>query len=155
RSSPIALVLFLFCVPAARSAEPFRFPEAKHGKGELKYIDGLPVLTVEGTPAEIGEQIGMLACKSASGLVTYLKKLLKSSGLELAVPLLVKTADSMLKQFPPDHLEELQTLIKTAKVERDLIVLGNCLWDIKKLGCSSLIVDAQRSATGAPLFGRN
>src|SRR5262245_25999234 len=48
-----ALVLFLFPV-SLLAAEPFRFPEAKHGKAELKYLEGVPVIQVEGKPAEIG-----------------------------------------------------------------------------------------------------
>src|SRR5436190_1220366 len=52
----------------AARAEPFRYPEAKHGKGELKYVNGVPVLRVEGTPAEVGEQLGVLALKPAAGL---------------------------------------------------------------------------------------
>src|SRR5207249_10385214 len=46
--------------PAAAAEKPFRYPEGKHEKGELKYVNGVPVLTVEGTPEEIGAQIGVL-----------------------------------------------------------------------------------------------
>ena len=45
----------------AAGAEPFRYPEARFGKGELRYVNGLPVLTVAGTPEEMGEQVGKLA----------------------------------------------------------------------------------------------
>src|SRR5205807_6387216 len=52
---PIPIVAFIFCCPAlSKAEEPFRFPEASHGKGKLQYINDLPVLTVEGTPEEIG-----------------------------------------------------------------------------------------------------
>jgi len=37
-------------------AKPFRFRRPSHGKGELKYINGLPVVSLVGTPEEIGEQ---------------------------------------------------------------------------------------------------
>ena len=33
----------------------------------------------------------------------------------------------------------------------DKVVVANCLWDIKKLGCSTLFVAPGRSATGQPL----
>ena len=52
------------------SAAPFRYPEAKHGKGELRYINQVPVLLVAGTPEEIGEQMGVLAIRPAAGLLT-------------------------------------------------------------------------------------
>ena len=56
-----------------RAAEPFRFPEAKHKGGELKYINGLPVLTVAGTPEEIGEQVATLTAGSVKppGRIPY------------------------------------------------------------------------------------
>src|SRR5436309_1915765 len=50
-------LLVLLCgtgVPG-HAAEPFRFPEKKHGKGELKYVNKLPVLVLSGTPEEMGE----------------------------------------------------------------------------------------------------
>jgi hypothetical protein len=52
RPTLAATLLFLLCLfPATSTAEePFRFPEAKHGKGTLKYINNLPVLIVEGAP---------------------------------------------------------------------------------------------------------
>src|SRR5260370_7860463 len=57
-SSVVAIVVGLSsCLPVLRAGEPFRFPEAKHGKGELRYINGLPVLTLAGTPEEIGGQM--------------------------------------------------------------------------------------------------
>ena len=55
-------------------------------KGELKYRNGLPVLTVEGTPEEIGEQIGVLAIKPGSGLPTYIRELFKARNLDQALP---------------------------------------------------------------------
>src|SRR5437588_12167865 len=63
---------------AAAPAEPFRFPEKQHGKGELKYINKIPVLTVEGTPEEIGEQVGVLALKTAVRVLEYPRGLLDS-----------------------------------------------------------------------------
>ena len=47
RCLPIPIVAFIFCCPAlSKAEEPFRFPEASHGKGKLQYINDLPVLTV-------------------------------------------------------------------------------------------------------------
>ena len=47
----LAISWIVLIVPISSSgAEPFRYPEAKHGKGELRYIDHIPVLIVQGTP---------------------------------------------------------------------------------------------------------
>ena len=50
-----AIALVLLALPAL--AADRRFPEAKSGKGELKYVNGIPVLTVEGTPEEICRRV--------------------------------------------------------------------------------------------------
>src|SRR5262249_33421059 len=54
------------------------YDEGKHGKGELKYINGLPILIVEGTPEEIGNQIGTLTKKPLGRLLDFPKELLKT-----------------------------------------------------------------------------
>ncbi len=158
RTPWLALILAAFVLPL-RAAEPFRFPEAKHGKGELKHIQGYPVLFVEGTPEEIGEQSAALVRPAAKEIVAYFKSLLKNFGMEMAWPWLVKSADGMLDQFPADHLREMRAGEKLLGGEdanvREALRIANCLWDIKKLGCSALIVQPERSATRAPIFGRN
>lgn len=59
-------------------------------------------------------------------------------------------------RFPPDHLKELEAAAKASGWSRDLLVFANTLPDLRKLGgCSTLYVDAEKSATGGPLFGRN
>src|SRR5437879_8516254 len=60
-----SLILTLSFAALAPVAEPFRYPEARFGKGELRCVNGLPVLTVAGTPEEMGEQVGKLAALPA------------------------------------------------------------------------------------------
>jgi hypothetical protein len=59
-----AASLFLY-----RPTDPFRYAEAKHSSGELRYINGIPVLLLRGTPDEMGEQIDTLALKLAALLL--------------------------------------------------------------------------------------
>src|SRR5205807_9411873 len=116
----------------------------------------LPVLVVQGTPEEMGKQLAALTSKPAAELIRYLKDLLKKQHLDVAWPLLVRLSNSMVPQFPPDHLKELEAAAKASGVDRDLLVVANTIFDIKKIaGCSTLVVEAGRSATHAPLFGRN
>lgn len=137
-------------------AGPFRYPEAKHGKGELRYVNGVPVLRVEGTPAEVGEQIGTLALKPAAGLLNRAEQFFKDQGWAALYPLMLKLGNGLVPQFPKDHLTELDAAAKAAGVPRDLLVLGATAPDLRKLGgCSALVVEPARSATGGPLFGRN
>ena len=55
-------VLFICClsISPVRADELKSFPAAKHKAGELRYIDHVPVLTLRGKPAEMGEQFGIL-----------------------------------------------------------------------------------------------
>jgi hypothetical protein len=151
----VALLLPLLA-PLGRAEEPFRFPEGKHGKGELRYVNGIPVLTVVGTPREIGEQIGVLAVKPAPQIVNVLKEFLKDRKLEKAWPLLVKISDGLFANFPKDYRTEVEAMIQASGLPRDGFVVGNTIMDYTKLGgCSTCIVEGARSRTQAPLFGRN
>lgn len=138
------------------SAEPFRYPEARHGQGEMKYVNGVPVLVVQGTAEQMGEQVGTLAVKPASDLFKLVPEFLESLHLERAYPVLLKMGNFMVPQFPPDYLKELEAMAKASGQPRDLFVFGNAFPDVMKIGgCATLVVEANRSATGGPLFGRN
>jgi hypothetical protein len=91
-----SLLLLLLVPTTGRGGEPFRFPEAKQGKGELKYVNGVPVLMVEGTPEEIGKQVGILAIKPAPQILNVIQEFLKVRGLDKAWPWLVKVCNSMV-----------------------------------------------------------
>lgn len=140
----------------ARADQPFRYIEGKFGPAELKYVNDLPVLTVAGTPEEIGEQTAVLTKEPLKRLLHFAPDLLKEFGQEQRLPLLKMVGKSMVPQFPPDHLKEFDALAKHSGLDRDLGIVGNTFADISKAGgCSVLLVNADRSATGQPLFGRN
>jgi predicted choloylglycine hydrolase len=148
--------LFSCSLPTRAQAEkPFQFPQAKHGKGELKYVKGIPILTVEGSPSEIGEQVAVLALKPAKRVLDYPIDLLHAIHMEATLPVLTMAGKAMLAHFPPDYRAELEAIAK-AGLDRDTVVLGNTMFDIKNVfACSALIVEADRSRTKGPLFGRN
>jgi len=108
------LLAALTFVARARADEPFRYPEAKQGKGELRYVNQLPVLLVQGTPDEIGEQMGTLALKPASKLLKVADEFVKTQHLERVFPLLLKSGTFMTPQFPPPHLKELEAAAKAS-----------------------------------------
>src|SRR5262245_53207665 len=121
----LTVVLALVVVPAAPAKEPFRFPEGKHGKGELKYVNGVPVLTVEGTPEEMGEAVGTLALKPMKELEALLKGFLKQTSLDVAWPIVVKSCEAMVKKMPPEHQREIDAMAKASGGNRELIVVAN------------------------------
>jgi len=143
-------------LPLIPAAEPFRFPEAKYGKGELKYINGLPVLTLAGTPREIGEQMRMLTRSASPHLVTYPMNFLKTKGQAPTWLELVQLGKRMLDHFPPDQRHEYESAVQGALLGRNLLLIGNTMFDLEKISqCSALIVEPSRSATGQMLFGRD
>src|SRR5262249_32928618 len=75
-----AVIGFVHAPPALQAGDPFRFPEARYGRGDLRYINGLPVVSLTGTPEEIGEQMRMLTRSASPYLFTYPAKFLKSKG---------------------------------------------------------------------------
>lgn len=148
--------LFVLC-PTARGGEPFRFAEGKHGKGELRYRNGLPVLIAQGTPEEIGEQIGVLAVKPAAARMKAMAK----GAIEKRVgpvgwPLLAKVCTGLFQKFPPEYRQEVEATARAGGIDREVLIVANTVADVVHLGgCSALVVEPARSATGESLLGRN
>jgi isopenicillin-N N-acyltransferase like protein len=143
-------------VPGVQADPPFRFPEAKCPHGELKYINDVPVLMVDGTPDEIGSAVGLLALKPGQRMAHYPVDVLREYCLTALRWPLLYMGRLMVQQFPQDYREELHAMAAAGEVDPDLAVLGNTMFDLKKVvACSALLVDPDRSATGGSLLGRN
>jgi isopenicillin-N N-acyltransferase-like protein len=152
----LGLLLVWAFANTASADEPFRYPEVKFGKGELRHVNNVPILVVQGAPEDIGEQTGMLALKPASGLMMLADTFVKAQGWERLYPTFLKLGSFMAGRFPPDHLKELEAAAKASGWPRDLLVFGNTVPDLRKFGgCSVLMVEPGRSATHGLLFGRN
>lgn len=163
RSYLFVAILFLTTVLPVRGDEPFRYPTGKHGKGELKYVQGVPVLVVSGSPEEIGDQVAVLAGKPAKRLSNYPKDVVSHLatpvGMKVLWPTIVGQGNKLHKNFPEDYRKELDAMIKVGG-EREPAIVGNTIFDLKYLfmplfGCSAVAVEAERSQTRQPLFGRN
>lgn len=153
--SSLAL-LCCIALPPGRAAEPFRFPEKKHGNSELKYVNKLPVLVLSGTPEEMGEAAGVLAVKPGMRVLDYPKELMDYFSASLFWNVVLYQGREMVKHFPADYRTELDALVKSSGAPRDKLVAGNTLFDIKKIVlCSALMIEPERSATRGTLLGRN
>ena len=104
----VAIAIALLQPIGAAAAEPFRFPEATHGKGELKYINGIPVLTIEGSPEEMGDQLGALALKPATQLTRSADEFIAQYGWQTIYSLVLKSGNILLPRFPADHGKEVE-----------------------------------------------
>jgi hypothetical protein len=153
--SRTALLAVLVLAPAA-AARPAAFPAAKHGKGELAHVQGMPVLTVRGKPAEIGEQFGVLAVKNAPDLDGLYDNFTADAGLAGKMGFVKLLARRLKGGFPADHLAEVEAMVKASERDLDLALFANTAYDLSStMGCSTVVVDKGRSTTGQPLFGRN
>jgi isopenicillin-N N-acyltransferase like protein len=153
RLAPLVCLLLPAIIQAK---EPFRFPAAKSGKAELKYVNHVPVLIVEGDPADLGAGVGALALKPARRILDYPRQLLDSHGAGALWPAMLLAGKGMFRQFPDEYARELEAMHKAAGADRDKCIAGNTFFDVKKsLACSAVLIDRKKSATGAPLFARN
>lgn len=137
--------------------ETFRYREAQYDGAELRYFGTIPVLTVSGSPEQMGQQQGKLGANLAQGILSYPKDLFQMLGREQGWLQHLELARKMRNQFPAHHLAELKAVAKSSGVSEEMLLAANTLADAyrARIGCSSLLVDAARSKTGGPLFGRN
>jgi isopenicillin-N N-acyltransferase like protein len=148
-------LLALLSASAAVAAEPRAFTERRSGGGELKYINDLPVLTVSGTPEEMGRQSAALTGEVVKKLVGYPEALLRQRSKPKAP--YVAMCKKLAPQLSAAHREELLAALDQLGVDRDDGLLGNLLPDVYRGGfaCSSLTIEPSRSGTKGLLFGRN
>ncbi|MBP3954136.1 hypothetical protein J8F10_02340 [Gemmata sp. G18] len=148
--------LLVAIVPVARAEEPKSFPAAKHGAGELKYVEKVPVLVVKGKPAEMGEQFGKLAVANAPDLTKLHAQFLEDAGQTKKYPFIEIMAKRLKPSFPPHIATELEAAAKASGREEGLLLFANTVADLTSgMGCSTIIVEKDRSKTGSPIFGRN
>jgi isopenicillin-N N-acyltransferase like protein len=151
-------LLSILAGSAVRAAETHYYVEGQSGNGELKYINDLPVMIVDGTPEEMGRQAAALTGDVIKKLSDYPRKLIqqRKDGQERLTKC-TKMCRSLLPQLSDDHRKELRAAYEQLNVDRDLGLLANFLPDVYRgsFACSSMVVEAGHSVTGGPLFGRN
>jgi isopenicillin-N N-acyltransferase-like protein len=114
------------------------------------------VLTVGGSPEQIGDAVGALALRHAPRMASYPEDMLRSFRCGWLAPALRRIGEGMVERFDPAYRAEMEAIVRAAGVERGKMVLGNTLFDIKKLvACSALQLEGRRSVSGAPIMGRN
>ena len=132
------------------------FPAAKHGRGDLRHEQGLSVVTLRGTPAEMGEQFGVLAVKAAPSLDEFHRNFVADAGIGPVEPLVRLLALKLQAGMSAAHLAELTAMAQASKRPIDLAMFANTVYDLSStMGCSTVIAEGDRSSAGGPVFGRN
>jgi hypothetical protein len=151
----VCSVMLVALAVHARADEPKAFPAAKYKAGELKYVGTVPVLVVRGKPAEMGEQFGKLAIANAPDIEGLHARFLKDAGQEKRYPFISAVSRSLKPSFPPHHAAEIEAAAKASNSAESLLLFANTIADIASgMGCSTVVVEKERSATGRPIFGR-
>jgi hypothetical protein len=151
------LVFALFLVAISRVAaadERFAFTPAETDGARLFYQDGIPIAVLTGAPEQIGRQHAALLAAPAKHVLTFPKRLVAEFGAEAYWPLMVGAANLLMRNAPERHQQEMAALV-AAGLDAGQIAVGNTLLELRRMGCSVLIVEPEHSASGAPLFGRN
>jgi isopenicillin-N N-acyltransferase like protein len=95
-----------------------------------------------------------LAVRPLRKVMELVKKI--SADFGPAWPLMVQLCRGVFKEFPEPYRKEVEAMAKAANIDPDLLIVANTINEIKHLaGCSAMVVEAERSATGQPLVGRN
>jgi isopenicillin-N N-acyltransferase like protein len=154
---PVVLSLLWVSVASLGAAERAYEPARREG-GELRYVEGIPVLIIRGDPGELGRQQAALVGETVKRLAPLPQAILVMTG---GPPWqsTVATATAIIGRGPERYRRELQALTTALKATEDAkagLAVGNVVAELRRFErCSALIVEPQRSGTGNILFGRN
>lgn len=131
------------------------FVAKKIDGAELRYVGNVPVAILSGTPEEIGRQHGELLAGPGKAVANFPERFAEEFGVAAFWPLVTQAGKTLVMQAPERHQQELAAIAKHSDLSSDKLAVGNTLLELRRLGCSAIIVEPQRSATGGPIFGRN
>src|SRR5262245_1372186 len=151
----LALLVASFATIAS-AAEPSRYTPAQCKSARLQFIEGLPVVTVAGTPEEMGEQLGALLRKPLGELMSKKEEIAHGFGLQQAPNVLVMTSRLAMPAFPDAQRREMVAMSRAGGASLDTLAFANIVYEISHFpACSTLAIEQARSSSGGLLFGRN
>ena len=154
-----ALVLLILSVAGPLSAEDRVFREGRHGGGELKYVNGVPVVFLEGTPEEIGRQESALVLGTVRPMFGLPRKIIGAREAAFGWPVITGLAHGMVARSPERYRREIEAAAEASGLtpdEKDAFVVANAMIELRRIGgCSAVMIEPARSETGGMLFGRN
>jgi len=154
-ASTVPAALAVAALP--REIPLYQYRPGSFGPASLRYVNGVPLLVVEGTPEELGTQQAKLTADAARQVAEFPELLLRRAGLAGQSERVLAESLALVPQIPPEFLRELEAFAEASGIDRQKLLVLNTVVDSYRatLACSSLIVDPQRSATGGALMGRN
>lgn len=152
------LVTFLLTATIAAcglASPPQTFTPTKTEDAQLRYLGEIPVAILSGTPEQIGRQHAALLAKPGKAALEFPKRISAELGVEAFWPFMAQAGRTLLLKAPKRHQDELTAIAQNSDLADDSLAVANTLLELRRMGCSSIIVEPARSATGGPLLGRN
>lgn len=131
------------------------FTERQVEGAELRYVGPIPVAIFTGSPEEIGRQHAALLAEYGPQAMSFPKRFAAEFGVDALWPFMAQAGRTLLLKTPERHQHELAALGHDSQFGADELAVANTLLELRRVGCSALIVEPGRSAAGGPLFGRN
>jgi isopenicillin-N N-acyltransferase-like protein len=141
-------------IALAKPAES-AFVAKKIDGAELRYVGNVPLAILSGTPEEMGRQHGELLAGPGKAIAAFPERFAEEFGVTAFWPLVTQAGKTLVMQAPERHQQELAAIAKHSDLSSDKLAVGNTLLELRRLGCSAIVVEPARSATGGPIFGRN
>jgi len=149
----LALWALVFACEACASPRPsFRAGSVAHGK--LASVDGVWVLSLDGTPRERGKAAGQLLGEQVRWLLPrYLKKVASVSRLS---PSQKERVAALAAEIPRSHFEQLNAYAEAARVDRTALFAVNMAPEVlSAFACSCLATTPARSVDRQVRLARN
>jgi len=129
---------------------------AKAEGASFSLVEKVPLLSLSGSPEQIGQQEAKLVGDRAKELLSFAPTLVKRRAGEAAWRGHVIVSRGLLANASQAHRDEIAAFQQASGLTEDELIASQTIYDtINAFGCSSILVPAERSATGGPLFGRN
>lgn len=142
----------------ARADEGIFGPPRTYGKGELRYVEGVPVIILRGSPEERGRQEAAFAMNVAHGMLRAPRDLLELMKYPGGWDAFLKKSRPYLARIPGHQRREIEGMVSMAdgRVVFEDIAAANVIPDLyRSFACSSLVVLPDKSDDGKMRFGRN
>jgi len=139
------------------------YREANWKGGQLKYVNGIPLLITQGTPEQIGTQEFTLSIDATRPLLRLPRKMLGEDGAKpnfakMVWPAIVNLSRATMDRAPARYRKEWETGARSAKLtreEQETFLVANSMVELRRYACSAFLVEPPRSSSGEMLFGRN
>ena len=151
----LILSMGLLSIPWPCYAAQRMFAEIDETNSTLHYQGDIPIVSFSGTPEQIGKQHARLLRRGWQPLADYAFGFLDLQREDVRWKLLLGASQAIISHAPASHQRELDALCSAAGENGDVVRIINTLPELRRFGCSALIVEPARSSTGGPLFGRN